>query len=182
MTRIRMLARCSLVATALVAVVACSSSSKSSSSSSTSSTASGSSSASSSGSSSGASGASASSGETTTTAASKLSESISPDTGLKDGDTVTITGKGFTAGSKYGFTECADKGNATGAGDCDLRTIKVATADSSGTVTSPFVVAKGPFGSNNIVCSASQPCEVSIANAGSANPTEVTTEHITFAS
>ena len=118
---------------------------------------------------------------TTTTAAAAQSITITPATGLADGQSVHIVGKGYTSGMKYGITECADKGNNTGAGDCNLRNIGIATADSTGTVTTDFKVAKGPFGSNNIVCSATQACLVSVANAGSANPTEVASMNITFA-
>jgi hypothetical protein len=108
------------------------------------------------------------------------SATITPSSGLHDGQVVQVVGKGFTPGKQYGITECADKGTATGAGDCNLRGIKVGTADSKGVVTVSFTVAKS-FGSNNIVCSSSQPCLVSVANAGSANPTEVGSSRISFA-
>jgi hypothetical protein len=48
-------------------------------------------------------------------------------------------------------------------------------------VTVQFTAVKGPFGSNNIVCSSSQPCIISLADAGSASPTEVASGDITFA-
>jgi hypothetical protein len=120
--------------------------------------------------------------ETTTTAAAAAQTiTITPNTGLTDQQAVAIVGKGYTAGKTYGITECADKGNATGAGDCNLRGIKVATADATGTVNASFPAAKGPFGSNNIVCSASQACLISVATAGSANPSELASLNITFA-
>ena len=119
--------------------------------------------------------------DTTTSAAPAQTETITPNTGLTDGQMVTIVGKGYTAGKTYSMVECADKGNNTGAGDCNLRGIKVATADSTGTVTAQYPAAKGPFGSNNIVCSASQACLVSLATAGSANPSEVATANVSFA-
>ncbi len=119
---------------------------------------------------------------TTTGAAAAQTVTITPSSGLTDGQVVQVVGKGYKAGSQYSAIECADKGNNTGAGDCNLRVIKVAAADATGTVTISYPVAKGPFGSNNIVCSASQACLISVANAGSANPTEVATEDITFSS
>jgi hypothetical protein len=106
---------------------------------------------------------------------------ITPSTGLAASQAVTIVGTGYTAGKTFGATECADKGNATGAGDCNLRGIKVGTANPSGMVTIQFTAVKGPFGSNNIVCSASQPCIISVADAGSATPTEIGTASVTFA-
>jgi hypothetical protein len=129
---------------------------------------------------------------TPTTAASTSSSAappaqsltITPDTGLSDGQTVQLKGTGFAkAGETLQATECADKGTQTGAGDCDLRNLKVlGAADSSGTVSGSFTVHKGPFGSNNIVCSASQKCLVSIATAGVAQPDQVAAQDITFAS
>jgi len=108
-------------------------------------------------------------------------ETITPNKGLVDKQVVTVVGKGFTAGKQYGITECADKGAATGANDCNLRGIKVGVADATGTVTVKFPVAKGPFGGNNIVCTKAPGCIVSVANAGSAAPTEVAAASITFA-
>ncbi|MDX6287192.1 MAG: hypothetical protein QOG53_2677 [Frankiales bacterium] len=116
-----------------------------------------------------------------TPAAAAQTVTITPDTGLKNGQVVQVVGKGYTAGKQYGVTECGDKGAATGAGDCDLRGIKVGTADPSGTVTVAFPVAKGPFGTNNINCSVAPGCIISVANAGTAAPTEVAATKITFA-
>lgn len=117
---------------------------------------------------------------TTTTAGPTQTLTITPSTGLKNGQVVQVVGKGYTAGTTYSVIECGNKGAATGAGDCDLRNIKVATADSTGTVTSAFPVAKGPIGSNNVDCSVAPGCLLSVATAGSANPSEVATATITF--
>lgn len=118
---------------------------------------------------------------TTTTPAPAQTITVTPSTGIKDGQAVHIVGKGYTPGKTMGVTECADKGAATGAGDCNLRGIKTAVPDSTGTVTIDFPVLKGPFGSNNIVCGPTQKCLVSVATAGSANPDEVASTDITFA-
>jgi hypothetical protein len=119
---------------------------------------------------------------TSTAPAAAQEMTITPDTGLANDQQVQLVGTGFTAGKSYTSTECADKGAATGAGDCNLRNIVAGTADASGKVTLAFKVAKGPFGTNNIVCSASQKCLVSIATAGAAVPDEVASANITFAS
>jgi hypothetical protein len=105
---------------------------------------------------------------------------VTPHSGLSNGQTVQVVGTGYTAGMQYGATECANKGASTGAGDCNLGGIKVATANASGTVTVAFKVAKGPFGANHIVCTRAPGCIISIANAGSAAPTEVALATITF--
>jgi hypothetical protein len=106
---------------------------------------------------------------------------ITPGAGLTDGQVVRVVGTGYVTGKTYAAVECADKGNATGWGDCDLHGIPVATADATGTVTIAFPVAKGPFGFNKIVCSAFQKCLIFVANAGSPNPMEHAVLDITFA-
>jgi hypothetical protein len=166
MTHSRIRAVSALAATAVIVLAACGSSSKSSSSTTTSAAAATSTSV---------------AATSTSAAASPFTVTISPDTGLSDGQKVAVKGTGFTkAGETLGLTECADKGAQTGAGDCDLHNIVTTTADSSGNVSTSFVVHKGPFGSNNIVCSASQKCLVSVATAGSASPDQVGAANITF--
>jgi glucose/arabinose dehydrogenase len=119
----------------------------------------------------------------TTTEAPPQNVTITPDTGLKDGQTVHIVGTGFTAGTSYSAFECADKGTGTTPDDCDLGVAKVAAADSAGTVTIDFPVHKGPFGGNKIVCSASQKCLITVTNAGGGGTTtQVATGDIGFAS
>lgn len=109
---------------------------------------------------------------------------VTPSSGLTDGQKVQLTGTGFTkAGETLAANECADKGNQTGAGDCNLGGITVlGMADASGKITGTFVVKKGPFGSNNIVCSASQKCLISIATAGSPQPDQEASMDVTFSS
>ena len=115
---------------------------------------------------------------TTTTIAQNVT--ITPSTGLKDMQTVHIVATGYTPGEKdIGVNECADKGANTMAGDCDLGGTKVITPDASGTVTIDFVVKKGPFGGNKVVCSAAQACLVSVGQLVAA-PTESATATITF--
>jgi len=125
---------------------------------------------------------------TTTTAATTTTAggpapavTVTPATGLKDGQIVQVVGKNYDPGKQYGLTECANKGAGTTANDCNLRGIKVAVADSTGTVTDAYPVAKGPFGGNNIVCTTPPGCIISVADAGSANPTKVGLATIAFA-
>jgi Neocarzinostatin family len=118
---------------------------------------------------------------TTTTEAPAQTVTITPSTGLTDGQTVTVVGKGYTPGAQnIGANECADKGDQTGAGDCDLGGTKTAIPDSAGTVTFQFVVKKGPFGANGIVCEGAIKCLVSVSEL-TASPTQVATGEITFA-
>ena len=117
---------------------------------------------------------------TTTTKAPAQTVTITPSTGLTDGQTVTVVGKGYTPGAQnIGANECADKGDQTGAGDCDLGGTKTAVPDSSGTVTFQFVVKKGPFGANAIICTGATKCLISVSELVAA-PTQVATGEITF--
>jgi hypothetical protein len=117
---------------------------------------------------------------TTTTVGQNMT--ITPDTGLHDLQVVTVNGTGFTPGEKdIGVNECADKGNNTMAGDCDLAGTKTVIPDASGNITLQFTVKKGPFGGNNIVCSAAQKCLVSISQLV-ASPTESASLDIAFSS
>jgi hypothetical protein len=107
---------------------------------------------------------------------------ITPSTGLTNDQTVSITGSDYPANEQLGITECANKGAQTGAGDCDLSTIKVTKASATGTVSASYSVALGPFGQNNIVCTQKPGCILSVAQAGSADPNAVATATITFGS
>jgi len=118
---------------------------------------------------------------TTTTKPAAQTLTITPSTGLTDGQTVTLVGKGFKPNAQnIGANECADKGDQTGAGDCDLGGTKTGVPDASGTLTLQFVVKKGPFGANAIVCSATVKCIVSMSELVAA-PTQVATASISFA-
>jgi len=116
-----------------------------------------------------------------TTKAPAQTVTITPNENLTNGQTVTVTGKGFKAGAQnIGANECADKGDQTGAGDCDLGGTKTAVPDASGTVTIQFVVNKGPFGANQIVCSKQVKCLVSVSEL-TESPTQVATAELHFA-
>ena len=93
------------------------------------------------------------------------SVTISPSTGLRSGMTVHVSAAGFTPNQPLVINECADKGAATGPGDCNLSGLVATTADTSGRVSADYVVTSGPFGANNIVCSATQPCLLSVSQA-----------------
>jgi ABC-type Fe3+-hydroxamate transport system substrate-binding protein len=116
---------------------------------------------------------------TTSTTKAGPTMTITPSTGLTNNEVVTITGSGFPV-EQLGVTECANKGNQTGAGDCNLGGIKVTTPSADGTVSYKFTVALGPFGANHIVCTNAPGCIVSLAQAGSADPNVTATATIKF--
>ena len=78
--------------------------------------------------------------------------SVSPSTGLHDGQTVTVTGSGFTKNGTVYIVEC--KAGATSEGQCsfnfsDLSTVVVAKADGSGNLRSPSPALKSSFKSTD---------------------------------
>ena len=115
----------------------------------------------------------------TATGAAKQQLTVTPATGLKPTQTVLVQASGFSPGESLVVAECADKGTATGPGDCDLTGMQGVTADASGRVKVQFTVSKGPFGANNIVCGSAQACLVSV-NQPTPSPTEQASAPISF--
>ncbi|HJQ02320.1 MAG TPA: neocarzinostatin apoprotein domain-containing protein [Jatrophihabitans sp.] len=108
------------------------------------------------------------------------SAKVTPATGLADRQRVQVDGSGFTPGESLQVIECADKGTKTGPGDCNLTGMTPTTADGVGRVSVVLTVLRGPFGGNNIVCSAKQPCLVSVTQA-SLTPSQEADVPIAFA-
>ncbi|MFF9221513.1 enediyne antibiotic chromoprotein [Streptomyces viridosporus] len=65
---------------------------------------------------------------------------VSPATGLKDGDTVTVTGTGLTPGVVYHVSQCESV--TSGTYGCDPTTVIDIAADAQGKVSTQFVVHK----------------------------------------
>ncbi|MCL6538803.1 MAG: hypothetical protein K6T28_09515 [Acidothermus sp.] len=98
---------------------------------------------------------------------------------MKDGQTVHVTASGFSPNESLVVEECADKGTNTGPGDCDLEGLVQVTSDANGNVTADYKVKKGPFGANHIVCSATQPCLLSVTQP-TPNPSEEADVRLNF--
>ncbi len=90
---------------------------------------------------------------------------VTPATGLESTQKVLVQASGFSPGEALVVTECANKGTATGPGDCDLTGMQSVAADASGLVKVEITVRKGPFGTNNIVCGPAQACLISVTQA-----------------
>jgi Zn-dependent protease len=105
---------------------------------------------------------------------------VTPSVNLRNGQTVRVRGTGFSPLEALQIIECADKGNATGPGDCNLAAMLGATSDRTGIVDAQLRVLRGPFGGNGVVCSAKQACLVSVTQA-SLSPTEQANAPIRFA-
>jgi hypothetical protein len=98
---------------------------------------------------------------TTTTTEPKQKVTLTPATGITDGQTVQVAAKGFKPNAKSLLVlECADKPDS-GQGDCVFGHPGV-DADASGNISTTFKVTKGPVGSNNNMCTATQKCLVVI--------------------
>ena len=109
----------------------------------------------------------------------KQTITVTPHTGLKNGQKVHVVAAGFSPNETLGVIECVDKGNATGAGDCDISALKTVTSDAHGRVVADFTVVVGPFGSNNVSCSKKTPCLVSVSQQ-TLVPTEEANARISF--
>jgi len=111
---------------------------------------------------------------TTTTTAPAQTLTMTPAIGITEGQTVQVNAKGFKPNAQLLVLECADKGGSTGAGDCKFDHPQV-NADGSGNVSTTYKVTKGPVGSANNMCTATQKCVVSVsepsANGASASAT-----------
>lgn len=90
---------------------------------------------------------------------------IVPAAGLADGQRVLVVAHGFAAGEAVQIVECAQKGAATGPGDCDLGRMAPAQTDANGGLRMRVSVHRGPFGANNIVCGPTRPCLISVTQA-----------------
>lgn len=115
-----------------------------------------------------------------TTAAPKHQSAVAhPATGLVEGQSITVTGQGFSPGKGLVVVECLDRGTATGAGDCNMSALVSAQADAHGNVTARLKVSKGPFGNPPVLCSKAHPCLVSVTEA-TLSPTEEADAPISF--
>lgn len=87
---------------------------------------------------------------------------VTPNTCLRDGQTVTVNASGFPAGHLVVVIECADKGDATGQPDCDKTNFT--HVDGTGSLTNYHLqVFVHLSGTNHIVCSPTEPCLVSVS-------------------
>jgi hypothetical protein len=66
--------------------------------------------------------------------------SVSPNTGLVDGQTVTVRGSGYAPNSSLGIVQCPT--GADSIDDCDGRTAHSFSADAAGNYVQPLTVLK----------------------------------------
>lgn len=104
---------------------------------------------------------------------------VTPSSGLTDGDTVSVQGTGFTPGIALVATQCALQ--STGSGDCNLAGLKSTQADGDGNATLEMTIVGGPIGSGSQVCDAENPCIISLGEPTADATAERGVAQITFA-
>jgi hypothetical protein len=91
--------------------------------------------------------------------------SATPDTGLADGQVVTLNGSNFTPGEVVQFAECVS-GSEFGSLECDNNLFGEATAGADGTFSIPYNVARlvfiddGGFFGSTVDCAVAPGCEL----------------------
>lgn len=113
-----------------------------------------------------------------TAGAAAPAATVTPNTGLLNGQTVAVTGTGFTAGSTVLMVECLE--TATSSAGCDLSTVVSAVVNADGTLPSTnFVVATGAVGNGTCGTSTTDlTCLVAISTTSGAT---LAASPITFA-
>jgi dienelactone hydrolase len=110
-----------------------------------------------------------------------LHATVSPDTGLADGQTVTVSWEGFSPGVSVNVLQCSHN-PPTAAADCDLKTGAILHPDPSGSGSLGIKVHTGAVGSGGGMCGASHPgCVIAVNQGGSLDPNSTVTVGISFA-
>jgi Neocarzinostatin family len=90
---------------------------------------------------------------------------VSPSTGLREGETVTATASGQPAGAAVQFVVCAAP-DLTGSERCGAPGPVVdAVADEQGVARATLAIGEGPVGSDRIACRREQRCGVVVRSA-----------------
>jgi Neocarzinostatin family len=91
-----------------------------------------------------------------------------PSVGLADGQTIIVTGSGFTPFVGVGMVECQE--GATGPSGCDISTLRELATDGSGSFSTPYTVTRvitttaGKLGANKTIDCALSPCFLGAAD------------------
>jgi fermentation-respiration switch protein FrsA (DUF1100 family) len=109
-----------------------------------------------------------------------LRASVAPNTGLTDGQTVTVRWSGYTAGKVVNVLECSHVDLSSASSDgCDFSNAAILHADPSGRGSVTMRVATGAVG--NGVCDAAHACKIVVNDASSTVPSYSRELPITFA-
>jgi dienelactone hydrolase len=115
------------------------------------------------------------------TAALHLHATVTPDSGLRDGQAVTVRWSGYTAGKVINILECShvDVATASSAG-CSFAHAAILHPDPTGSGSVVLHVGTGAIG--NGICDAAHSCSVIVNNASSPDPADTKSLPIRFAS
>jgi hypothetical protein len=103
---------------------------------------------------------------------------VTPSTGLVDGQSVSVSASGYTPGAGLAVLECAV--GAASESDCDLSTVAYVNADATGAVSTAYGVFREIFTANDaggLDCAPSQ-CVLVVANIG--NQSEAASAELGF--
>lgn len=114
-------------------------------------------------------------------AAASPTISVSPSSGLTNGQSVTVKLSGFTPNASVAVIECSPLVAQDKQAACDTAGVKVLTADASGAATTPLVVKTGQIGtaSGSTCPGPGGVCLITAANT--TNQAENTSAQVTFA-
>lgn len=96
-------------------------------------------------------------------AATNRKVEVTPTTGLRDGQKVTVTWSGFLPGKTVNIVQCAGDGTR-GSGACDITTGRILQPDPTGAGTLDLTVRVGAVGDG--VCDPANPCTIVVNDAG----------------
>ena len=110
-----------------------------------------------------------------------LKANVTPNTNLTDGQQVTVTWKGFTAGKVINILQCsADDKTLTNQAGCDFTHAKLLHADPAGEGSTTMQVITGKVGTGT--CDAAHNgCFIIFDNASSPDPASMAEVPISFA-
>jgi dienelactone hydrolase len=116
---------------------------------------------------------------TTAPVATDRRATVTPDSGLRNGQLVTVSWSGFTPGKVVNIVQCAG-GGESGSGECDLTKGKILHPDPTGSGSLELEIIVGPVGSG--ACGpAEPPCVVVVNDAGLQDPDATIRLPISFA-
>jgi hypothetical protein len=116
---------------------------------------------------------------TTAPAASGPQLVVTPAEGLTDGQTVQVTGSGFTPGKSLAVAQC--RIDNQGPADCHTAGSTFVTVAADGTLTAEIRIKTGPIGTASAVCDAATPCSVGTADISDPTGPDLSRTEITFA-
>ena len=109
---------------------------------------------------------------------STTSITVTPDSGLSDGQFVHVVGTHFSPDERLVIIECVDHGESTGPSDCEVPHARFVRADGSGTVDRTFRVFE-KIGKQT--CGSPTPCLLTVSPPDQSSHADEADQQIFFA-